>query len=264
MIVLNEKLESSRSKYLVFTSAGDNSNLHDWLEGNRNFDLWVSYYGNEEDRYKDISDYYIAKKGGKFPALHYVYQHWKEILDHYQAILVMDDDIIIDGSGISRLFEIRKKYDLWLLQPTFDPKGKISHSTTISNPDTLIRYTNFIEMGCPLFRKDKLDEFMKVFDPVLVGWGTDLWFMEVLGSDIEGKVAMADEVSCINPHDSAKGNQREIDQLQKTADRIKNWKKIKEKHNLQNDLGGFVEYSTVKKNFFVRLYRKVIRKLKKI
>ncbi len=264
MIFLNRNIDHPGSKYLVFTSAGDNSNLSGWLEEDRNFDLWVSYYGDEQDRYRDVSDYYIAKKGGKFPALHYVYQHWKKILNHYHAILVMDDDIIIDGSAISHLFEMRKKYDLWLLQPTFDPKGKISHSITISKPDTLIRYTNFIEMGCPLFRKDKLDKFMKVYDPVLVGWGTDLWFMEVLGPDLEGKAAMVDEISCINPHDNTKGNQREIDTLQKTADRIKNWKKIKEEHKLQNDLGGFVEYGAVKKNFFVLLYKKIIRKLKKV
>ncbi len=237
--------DKPKLKYLVFTSAGDNSNLDNWLERNRNFDLWVSYYGNEQDRYKDISDYYIAKKGGKFPALHYAYQHWRKILDQYQAILVMDDDIIIDASAISRLFEIHEKYDLWLLQPTFDPKGKISHNITKTNPDTFMRYTNFVEMTCPLFRKDKLDEFMKVYDPVLVGWGTDLWFMEVLGPDAEGKVAVVDEISCINPHDNTKGNQREIDLLQKTPDRIKNWKKIKEKHNLQNDLGGFIEYGSI-------------------
>ena len=156
-----------------------------------------------------------------------------------------------------------KKYNLWLLQPAFDPKGKISHSITKVNPDTFMRYTNFVEVTCPLFQKDKLDEFMKIYDPVLVGWGVDLWFMEVLGPDVKGKVATVDEISCINPHDHTKGNKREIDTLQKTADRIKNWKKIKEKHNLQNDLGGFVEYGVVKKNFIVLFYKKVIRKSKK-
>jgi hypothetical protein len=37
-----------QSKYLVYTSAGDNANLHYWLERldgkkeNRNFDLWMT------------------------------------------------------------------------------------------------------------------------------------------------------------------------------------------------------------------------------
>ena len=179
----------------------------------------------------------------------------------------MDDDIIIHGSAISRLFEIHKKYDLWLLQPTFDPQGKVSHTITITNPDTFIRYTNFVEMACPLFLKDKLDKFMEVYDPILVGWGTDLWFMEVLGPDLEGRVAVVDEISCINPHDISKNNQREIDQLQKTADRIKNWKKIKKKHNLKNDLGEFIEYGSIvtQKSIFrqvIQAKNKVIKSLK--
>ena len=89
---------------------------------------------------------------------------------------------------------------------------------------------------------------MSVYDPVLVGWGVDLWFMEVLAPDIEGKVAVVDEISCINPFDETKGNQREIDLLQKTPDRIKNWKKIKEKYKLKNDLGGFIEYGSILDN----------------
>lgn len=56
---------------------------------------------------------------------------------------------------------------------------------------------------------------------------------------------MVDEITCINLHDISKNNQREIDQLQKTSDRIKNWKKIKKKHYLQNDLGGFIEYGSI-------------------
>ncbi len=35
-----------------------------------------------------------------------------------------------------------------------------------------LRYTNFIEMARPLFRQDKLDAFMAVYDPELVGYGT--------------------------------------------------------------------------------------------
>jgi hypothetical protein len=235
-------IDRANNKYLVFTSAGDNSNLHLWLRGKRNFDLWVSYYGKKKNRYKNQSDYYISKKGGKFPNLFYVYQHWKDILDRYQAIFVMDDDIIIKGSGISRLFEIREEYDLWILQPAFSPKGKISHPITKVNPLTFMRYTNFVEVGCPLFRKDKLDEFMNVYDPVLVGWGIDWWFLDLWASDIERKVAIIDEISCINPPDSMKGDHREMDLLQSETEQIRNWERIKKKYNIQSEAKGFREY----------------------
>ena len=230
---LSKNVDVPNSRYLVFTSAGDNNRLHQWLKGYRNFDLWISYYGDEKNRYKNHSDFYIAKKGGKFPNLHYVYQHWEDILSHYEAILVMDDDIIIDGSAISRLFEIREQYDLCLLQPSFNPLGKISHLITRVNPFAFMRYTNFVEVTCPLFRKDKLDIFMKTYDPALIGYGVDWWYMNVLAPEINGKVAIVDEISCINPESWFKTGQREIDLLQDTPSRIKNWERIKERHNIE-------------------------------
>jgi len=242
MKTLYRKKSKPSSRYLVFTSAGDNSNLHLWLNGKRNFDLWVIYYGNEINRYKDESDFYIARKGGKFPNLYYAYNTWSDILDHYQAIFVMDDDIIINANDISRLFDIREQYDLWALQPAFSREGKISHPITQVNPVTTMRFTNFVEVTCPLFRKDKLDEFMNVFDPVLVGWGIDWWFLDLWSSEIEGKVAIIDEIPCVNPPASAKGGKREIDLLQSEPERRENWEKIKSKYNIQSQAKGFKEF----------------------
>lgn len=230
---LSKNIDRPGSRYLVFTSAGDSSSLHHWRTGRRNFDLWVSYYGDEGDRYKNQCEFYIARKGGKFPNLSYIHRHWQNVLDQYDAIFVVDDDIIMDGSAISRLFEIREKYDLWLLQPAFDPRGKISHPITRAKPFSLLRYANFVEVTCPLFRRDKLDEFLQVYDPSLVGWGIDWWYMDLLNKDSQRKVAIIDAVTCINPHDKAKGNQREIDRLQDTPTRIMNWERIKKERNIK-------------------------------
>ena len=59
---------------LVYTSAGDNANLIKWIKGNRYFDLWVTYYGNCEGRYREFADYYNIRKDGKFPNLYHAYQ----------------------------------------------------------------------------------------------------------------------------------------------------------------------------------------------
>jgi len=226
------------SKYLVYTSAGDHSNLYNWLavsgapKVRKSFDLWVTYYGDQENKYKKIADFYNMRKGGKLPNLYYLYQQHKDILDNYDAIFVLDDDILIDCNQINRLFEIREQFDLWLLQPAFHPAGKISHPITKVAPSSFLRYTNFVEVACPLFRKDKLDKFMEVYDPVLVGWGADLWFSHLLGEK-PGKIAIVDAISCINPHDSTKEGGREIDQLEEKNIRIKNWVEIKKLHNIQ-------------------------------
>ena len=68
---------------------------------------------------------------------------------------------------------------------------------------------------------------MAVYDPVLVGWGVDYWFMNSLGHPLDGKVAIVDDVPCINPCDHTKGGKREIEMLQSTESRKQTWEAIK-------------------------------------
>jgi hypothetical protein len=246
-VIEDIKLGAPKEKHLVFTSAGDRSNLTLWLNGRRNFDLWVTYYGDQNARFKENADFYNRRRGGKFPNLHHVYQTWCDILDHYDAIMVMDDDIIIEAAAISRLFELRERYDLWLLQPAFDATGKISHPITKAKPDFLLRYVNFVEVTCPLFKKQKLDDFMNVYDPELTGWGVDWWYMHTLGPDLTGKVAIIDDITCINPHDSAKGGRREIDLIAPKSERIARWEKFKARYNIQTEARGTMEYGSLPK-----------------
>jgi hypothetical protein len=43
---------TSNKKNLVFSSVGDNTNFHNlWLYKNRNYDIYVIYYGNDEEKY---------------------------------------------------------------------------------------------------------------------------------------------------------------------------------------------------------------------
>ena len=252
MIELTRNIKQPKSKNLVFSSVGNHSNLSLWLRGKDDFDLWISYYGDEKNRYREQCDFYMEKKGGKFPALYYVYQHWKTLLDQYDAILVMDDDIVIDGYSIVKLFRIRKNYDFWLLQPAFDKKGKISHPITKQNQDTFLRFTNFVENTCPLFRKNKLDLFMQAYDPILVGWGIDWWYMELFSEGTNRrKIAVVDSISCINPLDHTKGGQREILLLEDTPTRIKHWHMIRDRYHITSEKKGFTEYGFIKHDNFL-------------
>ncbi|MDA8157365.1 MAG: hypothetical protein M0Z52_13095 [Actinomycetota bacterium] len=234
---LTAKNGAPRFKNLVFTSAGDSSNIHNWLIGNRNFDLWTTYYGDKGDHLEAISDFYNRRKGGKFPNLHYAYRHWKDILDSYEAVMIMDDDIIIDARGISRLFEIRERFGLWLLQPAFSPLGRITIPITCARPFTMLRYTNFVEMTCPLILKSKLDEFMGIYDPALSRFGVDWWIMEKMRP---GKTAIVDEIVCINPHTvSKKEGVRECARLQPDCVAAGTWNAIKSRHNIRSDEEGY-------------------------
>jgi hypothetical protein len=227
---------SPTSRHLVFTSAGDRSNLRSWLRGRRDFDLWVVYYGDRPGTFREESQFYLSRKGAKFQNLHHCYERFGHLIAHYDAVMVLDDDIVIDATAISRLFDIRRQFGLWALQPAFRPRGKISWDITRVRPTAKLRYTNFIEMTCPLFRRDKLDAFMAVFDPELVGYGEDWWFLKTLGRDLACHVAIVDEITCVNPHDRSKGGAREIDRISSKSEREAVWERVKQRHGL--DEGG--------------------------
>ena len=231
-LLVRRRKDGAPPRNLVFTSAGDKSNAYRWLRGRRNFDVWISYYGEEPGRHSDLADFYNIRRDSKFGNLKFVYETWPELLDSYQAVLVTDDDVLISGDRISRLFDLREELDLWLLQAAFSPLGKISWDITRAQLQCLLRFTNFVEMTCPLFRKDKLDAFMRVFDPVLTGTGTDWWFMESLGNSIEGKVAIVDAITCINPLDRTKGGVRECDRLQPETERTAAWNMVRMKYGV--------------------------------
>lgn len=234
-----------KSPNLVFTSAGDLSNLHHWLKGRRDFDLWVVSYGEQNDLHEAQADFYARSRGAKFQNLRKVYQRYADVIAHYDAVMVMDDDVLIDADGLTRLFEIRREHDLWVVQPAFRLTGKVSWDITRVSPTSQLRYTNFIEMTCPLFRRDKLDLLMARFDPQLIGYGEDWWFLHVLGPDLNNRVAVADEVSCVNPFDRTKNGQREIDRMSSHEERKAAWERAKLTHGLDEQGRIHVEYGRV-------------------
>ena len=242
------KSPDSPRRYLVFTSAGDRNVVRRWLGPDRDFDLWVVWYGKGDDVLEPDADYYLRRKGAKFPNLHYCYQRWPELLERYDAIMVMDDDIHISAAKIDRLFELRKRHDLWALQPAFSPFGKISYGITRVRRDFDMRFVDFIEMTCPLLRTDKLLDFIKVYDPQLVGWGCDWWFLHSMGADLRDRVAIVDSIVCTNPRDWWKpGGAREIDRLQSTQKRRETWERIRRTLGISIDARGQSEFRSIRR-----------------
>ena len=99
---------------------------------------------------------------------------------------------------------------------------------------------------CPLFRRDKLDQFMEIYDPRLVGWGVDWWYIHVLGAGERRRFAIVDAVTCVNPEETDKGLRiREIDQHQSQDERLAIWAEIKEQQGVRIDDAKPVEWERV-------------------
>jgi hypothetical protein len=245
----------SNNKNLVFTSAGDNTNsLIKWISQNqyKNFDLYTVYYGNSiEDKYKSISNYWLRRKGTKFQNFYYVWKNNRKIINNYNKIFILDDDIIMDTKTINKCFKLSYKYNLWLCQPSYNPKSKISFKYQTQNKKYILRYTNFCEMGALLFDKNIINDVMNIYKPTVPGWGIDLIISDILTKKKKynyRKIALLDIVSCINPHDyQKKDKNREIDKHISTKMRIKYFNDFAKKYNITFRQKNIKFYSNIKK-----------------
>ncbi len=233
-----------RKKYLLFTSAGDSSAVDSWFDSDRNFDIWVTYYGDNEFPFEHDVEYFNKRKGGKFPNLYENYRHYNEVFKQYDAIMVSDDDILITARELSKLFSISSEEQLDILQPAFDPRGKISYPVTKVVPFSYLRYTRFVEVTCPMFSGPAFHKFMEVYDPELICYGVDWWFLHVIGCE-KNNVAIVDVITCRNPHDRIKAEEsREIDRLHSPEERVQSWLAFKEKYKIPHDEEAIKKYMT--------------------
>jgi hypothetical protein len=66
------------------------------------------------------------------------------------------------------------------------------------------RYTNFVEMTCPLFLVSALAAFLDRYDGSLRGYADEWWFLWALGANKNAVAGIADCVTIINPHNFLK------------------------------------------------------------
>ena len=261
----------SERRFLVFTSAGDANAVTSWVQGwtgrgaaaarfggggggpggGRDWDLCVAYYGDDEatPSCMAVADHSVRIKGGKFPNLLACLRRQRPYFAGFESILVADDDLQgIDADGLSALFHARRHLDAWVLQPANNPMaGKADIRETQAQPGIAYRFVNFCEVTAPLFRTDKLFEFLHHYHPrrhegaPLVGYGIDCWFCQLLlGVSADGsgacthqdKAAVVDCVPFVNPTNEDKAHGREIDRLQSFHKRVEEWEAVAKRRGL--------------------------------
>ena len=223
--------------WCLFTSAGDKNSIRLWLQGDspRRWDLVVAYYGDDEDEFSEISAvavYAFRTKGAKFQNIKKLVERNPRFFDHYSYVWVCDDDIRMSAAQIDEAFTLSQFFEFWVAQPAFLAAGKISHRVTrFSGPQCSWRLVNFVEVNTPIFRRDKLLEFLAVFDGSLTGWGIDYWYMNLFNAQEFARCAVIDQVAVINPHDSERGG-GESTRLEPTRVKRAKWNEAKARYGL--------------------------------
>jgi hypothetical protein len=213
---------------LVFTSAGENTTFYKlwtWPDAApQNFDIFVIYYGDSEEnyeKYKGCVDYIEKRKGSKFQNFHWLWTQRPELFRNYDRFFILDDDILITCHDINRMFELSERFEI--CAPSFRKGSIISHKITKQKQGCEFEYTNFVEVNTPLFSRNALENLMRAFDPILIGWGIDYLYIWANGMEKKTSYAILHSISCINPHKKQKGGARELLKIANIKKRRKIW-----------------------------------------
>ena len=171
------RARGARRRNLVVLRAGDASLHEGWLqEPARDFDLFVSYYGNAAGRHRGSADHYEMRRGPKWPGIDGLLHDYGTILGHYDAFWFPDDDLETSGAVIDRMFAFFHAFRLCLAQPALTRDSYHTWDTLLQEPGCHIRYSGFVEVMAPIFSRDALAVCRPTFSESRSGWGLDwLW-----------------------------------------------------------------------------------------
>ncbi|WP_298771605.1 hypothetical protein [uncultured Shewanella sp.] len=183
-------------RFLVIARVGDNSLHPYWLENAEpHFDLFLSYFGDKPEYYRVQADYYEQVKGGKWPMIHQLIEKNWELISQYEAVWLPDDDIMTDACNINKMFTLFDSFHLALAQPALTMNSYFSHSSLLQQPNSILRFCNFVEVMMPMFSADTLRSLKATFGQSSSGWGLDSLWPYLIDNKNYKKIAIIDTIS---------------------------------------------------------------------
>jgi hypothetical protein len=180
---------------IVIVRAGDKSLHPGWLNAageERTWDLIVSYFGSDPERYRGGDWLRIDAKGPKWPVLHDLIRDQEELVRKYDYVWLPDDDLACTCRDINRLFEVCRERKLALAQPALTADSYFTYALTLHSPGFRIRYTTFIEVMAPCFDRETMWKLLPTLTENSSGWGLDKLWPTLLGDD--ARMAIVDEI----------------------------------------------------------------------
>lgn len=158
-----------RSRNLVIVRAGANSLHRQWLQddheerGSRGFDLLVAAYDPNVERLDRHGAGHVFLPGSKIAGLAELFRIYPDLLDGYDYIALLDDDLLVSGPALARLFDVGRLYSLDLFQPALSWDSYFSYAATLEMRSYRLRFTNTVEMMCPVFSSAHLKRALPLF-----------------------------------------------------------------------------------------------------
>ncbi|KQX10216.1 DUF707 domain-containing protein [Flavobacterium sp. Root420] len=189
-------MNKSVNKYCVLAAVGTSSLHHQWINHENTFDLHLIVYDDSYELFKSDSTYVTKNKGYKFKLIYNYLKDNEKLIDQYDFFYMPDDDISIDCYNVQKLFDYMEKYELSAAQPAI-ANSYFSHPHTFQQENSILRYTNFVEIMQPCFSRDALRKVLYTFNESTSGWGIDFHWGIILNYT-EFTMAIIDDVYSVH------------------------------------------------------------------
>lgn len=152
-------------RFLLVSRIGPDSLHHYWLGdgGDRSFDVLLSAYSPLVEPCVGPGVSFEYRPGAKVAGYAALFDAHRATLARYDYVAIFDDDLLVLPGGIARLFNIVASHNLKIAQPALTLDSHFTYACLLRHPSFKLRFVNYIEMMCPVFRTDILLDILPLF-----------------------------------------------------------------------------------------------------
>jgi hypothetical protein len=161
---------------------GDASLHKQWACDTQNFDVAISYFGDDANKCFPEARYVHRLKAGKWNGLHAFFEEHPELVQAYDYYWFPDDDLALSAQDADRLLEMGRENHLDLFQPALDDKSYFTHLLTLAQTGIVLRYTNFVEIMAPVMSARLFAKALPTFAHTRTGFGLDFLWPQMVAS----------------------------------------------------------------------------------
>ncbi len=171
-----------RSRFLVVINKGPGA-VPIAREGDA-WDLMELYFANndiaaiESDPARSDADYIVFERDRNMRKFAII----KRILDAlpnlfgYEAIMMLDDDVLPVGCTIAEIFTLFMRTGCRIGQPALSEGSYWSHEVVLRHARFRWRRTNFVEVMCPIMTAAAIRDYLPLFDETISAFGLDIYW----------------------------------------------------------------------------------------
>jgi hypothetical protein len=162
-------LPDAARPFLVYCPVDHADFVTDLLSKERNFDVAFNDYTGCADPIPG-AEWFFSEQGHKWPC---AARNLPKIPVKYQAYAFWDNDIEISVADLNALFNIGTSLGLQLYQASLTHESIAIHPRFKTQPGSLVRTTDFVEIMMPVFSRAGLEACGHTFTDSESGYGLD-------------------------------------------------------------------------------------------